>query len=214
MGYGTQNVNGLMKSLFGSDTPTVRAPGGPVDEIEDDDDDDEPAAPARNINGINDLQWNGIYVKGSDRWAPSSVKEILSAYQSCRARCQQVRCKDIRNKHEIDTLAVIVDAAIAGRSDIILEIAIRRIHGIEDADASGGRDWDLATSVDLIRAGQLGTEELRRRARKDAVLLKSSRPKKTGAATTGGGGGQGKKKSNRGGSGGRGGGRGNTTATQ
>lgn len=192
------------------------APGGPLptdngdaDEYGDEADDDEPAPP----NNANDLRWNGIYVPANDRWAPSSISEVKAFYQSFRGRALAVRCKDIRSKHEVDTLSIICDAALAGRTDMILEIAVRRMVGVEDADANGGRDWDTATALDLAKPGALGTDELRRKVRKDAAHVKANRPKSAaagnGSRTTAGRGGKWK-----GGSGGRGGGQAVNTATK
>lgn len=96
---------------------------------------------------------------------------------------------------------------------MILEIAVRRMVGVEDADANGGRDWDTATALDLAKPGALGTDELRRKVRKDAAHVKANRPKSAaagnGSRTTAGRGGKWK-----GGSGGRGGGQAVNTATK
>lgn len=156
--------------------PGGASDGGLIDEVNHEDDDEEeqekPAKPS-----ANDLKWNHITVAERNRWAPGSVTSMRAHYQSFQARAIVLRCKDIRNKHEVDSLSAILDATLAGRSDIVLEIAIRRIVGIEDADSSGGRDWDVASALDIAKPGALGNDELRRQLRKDAAQIKANRAK-------------------------------------
>ena len=182
-------------------------PGTVVNESNDDGDtsDDEKSAPAPSQN---DLRWGHIYVPERDRWAPGAIRAVRTHYQTFQGRATVIRCKDIRNKHEVDTLSLIADAALAGRNDIVLEVVIRRLNGVEDADNGGGRDWDTATVLDLARPGLLGSDELRRRVRKDAAQLKANR-KVAGtnnngpSRTTAGTGGQWQKKNKKGGGGAR-----------
>jgi hypothetical protein len=127
-----------------------------------------------------------------------TINDCLAHYQSFQGRSTVVRCRDIRtrSKHEVDPFSAICAAILADRSDVALQIAIH---------AGGGRDWDTATALDLIRPGALGNDDLRRRLRKDAAQIKSNRgtgeiPSRT---TAGVGGKWQKKKGNKGGSGAR-----------
>jgi hypothetical protein len=101
---------------------------------------------------VNDLKWNHIHVFERDRVAPDAVRSVRAHYQSFQGRATVIRCRDIRNKHEVDTLSGIADAMLAGQHEVALEMVIRRMLGVEDADASGGRDWDTATWTWLHQA--------------------------------------------------------------
>ena len=199
------------------------ATGEHIDEayLECDGEEEEQEKPPK--PSANDLKWNHITVAERNRWAPGSVTGMRAHYQSFQARAIVCRCKDIRNKHEVDSLSAILDATLAGRSDVVLEIAIRRIVGIEEADASGGRDWDVASALDIAKPGALGNDELRRQLRKDAAQIKANRSKSgqstsSSSRTSPGTGGSWSKSGNykkknkgSGGSGARQGGSGNTT---
>lgn len=179
-------------SLGGVSTPHVRDPVRvpPIQSVDDDNgDNNDVHVPAVSTN---DLQWHGIYVHDSNRWAPSSIREVNSVYQSFRNRALAIRCRDPRNKHEVDTLSVICDAALEGRMDVVLEIAIRRMVGVEEADANGGRCWDMATALDLAKPGTLGSDTLRRQARRDAAQVRAIRSSSStnGNRTTSGRGGK------------------------
>jgi hypothetical protein len=142
-----------------------------------------------------------------DRWAPGAITSVRAHYQSFQGRATVIRCKDVHSKHEVDTLSAICDATLAGRSDVVLEIAIRRIIGVEDADNGGGRDWDVAAALDIVKPGAFGSDDLRRRLRKDAAQIKANRVKSgTVSRTTAGTGGKWNKK--KGGQGNGGGGSG------
>jgi len=202
-------------SMVGLPTLPVSSAGTSEDDA-DDDVNDEPDQHS-STTSANDLKWNHIYVAERDRWAPSTVATVRAHYQSFQGRATVVRCRDIRSKHEVDTLSAICDALLADRTDIALELAVRRIVGVEEADAGGGRDWDTATALDLVRPGALGNDELRRRLRKDAAQIKSNR--KESPSTVAGVGGKWQKKKGNGGAGNNKGGgatrpAGNTTANR
>jgi hypothetical protein len=185
-----------------------RDTGNDSDSDDDDHKDDAPKPSA------NDLKWNHIYVHERDRMAPGAVRMVRAHYQSFQGRATVIRCRDIRNKHEVDTLSGIADAIIAGQGEVALEMVIRRMVGVEDADAGGGRDWDTATLLDLTKPGSLYSDDLRRRIRRDTAQIKANRKKE--ARTTAGTGGNWKKKGGGRGLGGgsgarRGGDAGNTT---
>lgn len=175
----------------GSGTPTplgganTLIPGAPINNGHEDDSDDSGSDDDSKSSSANILSWGHIHVAERDRWAPDAVRMTRAHYQSFQGRATVVRCKDIRNKHEVDTLSIIADAALAGRNDIVLEIAVRRIAGVEDADNGGGRDWDTATILDLAKPGTLGSDHQRRRVRRDAAQLKANR-KAAGGATNAG----------------------------
>ncbi|KAL0630594.1 hypothetical protein Q9L58_010557 [Maublancomyces gigas] len=221
---GMSSITGLSVLPSTSTGGATTIPGGAsTNEEHDSDADDEKDQPPSRPSA-NDLTWKHIHVAEADRWAPGTVANVLAHFPSFQARANVVRCKDGRNAREVDTLSAIADAAHARRSDVVLELVIRRIFGIEEADNSGGRDWDTATVLDLTKPGALGNDDLRRRMRKDAAQLKANRPKtapksRTAAGTGGAwkkktGNGQGGK-GNYGGSGTRsGGGSGNTATKQ
>lgn len=191
-------------------------PGGIASTADDDEVDDDEQLQSTAATSVNDLKWNHIYVAERDRWAPSTIAAVRSHYQSFQGRATVVRCRDIRSKHEVDTLSAICDALLADRADVALEVAVRRIVGVEEADAGGGRDWDTATALDLFRPGALGNDDLRRRLRKDAAQIKSNRKEAAtssaakGQKKKGTGSNSGSSSGNRGGSGTRS--AGNTTA--
>jgi uncharacterized membrane protein YgcG len=171
------------------------------DEYSDhDDSDEEKLAPD---DGSNDIRWRSINIPFKKRWAPASCEDTLRVYRTFSQRAMMKRCKDIRNRFEIDNLSIICDAALVGRCDVILELAIRRMMGVEAADDSGGRDWDTAAAVDVVKPGAFGNDELRRQLRKDAAAIKAAKPKQN-ASSGGSGRGRGRGR----GRGGRGRGRG------
>lgn len=176
---------------------------------DDNDDGDEPPTP-----NANDLNWRHIHVAERDRYAPSSIRKTLAAFSSFQARAQVMKAKDIRSKHEVDFISIIVDAALAERTDVILELAIRRLIGVEAAENNEdgkGRDWDTATALDLTKPGSLVNEDLARRLRKDVAQIRANRVKEGGgaksrtAAGTGGAWNSKKKNNKKGGGGAHGG---------
>ena len=104
---------------------------------------------------------------------------------------------------------------LAGQHEIALEMVIRRMLGVEDADASGGRDWDTATYLDLVTPGTLVGDELRRRIRRETAHIKANRKKDSSSRsrTSAGTGGAWKKGGRSGASGTRRGGGGSGAAT-
>jgi hypothetical protein len=182
-------------------------------DVNGDDSDEDKRDPKPSVN---DLKWNHIHVFERDRVAPDAVRSVRAHYQSFQGRATVIRCRDIRNKHEVDTLSGIADAMLAGQHEIALEMVIRRMLGVEDADASGGRDWDTATYLDLVTPGTLVGDELRRRIRRETAHIKANRKKDTSARsrTSAGTGGAWKKGGRSGGSGARRGGSSGATTTR
>ena len=78
-----------------------------------------------------------IYIESSQRWAPAEVRSTHHHYRSFRARATLIRCKDSGHRYEVENLSLLIDMLLAGRPDMALEMAIRRIAGIEDADKLG-----------------------------------------------------------------------------
>jgi hypothetical protein len=154
----------------------TNAEGSDDDEVTDDEGDSKVRVhPPK--SSVGELRWGGLHVSYDNRWAIPTVAEVKTYYHSFRGRALADRCRDIRNKFEVDTLSTICDAALEGRCDVILELAVRRIYGVEQADQGGGRDWDTATALDLSRPGAFGSDELRRQARKEAARVKAAKPK-------------------------------------
>jgi hypothetical protein len=163
------------------------APGGPgsdVDENDDngdagDDDVDRGIAPSVATTGVNDLQWNHIYVRAHNRLAPTAIHTAVTHYRSMMGRCAAAgnRCSDIRNRFEVECLSAIADAAAAGRNDVVMELAVRRILGVEAADQGSGRDWHLATVLDLTKPGALVSDDMMRQLRRDVVSYKAAHAK-------------------------------------
>lgn len=205
---GMSSITGLSVIPSHSASGAATIPGGAsvTDDDHDSDADDEkdPVVPARPGPNTNDLVWAHIHVAEADRWAPGTVANVQAHFPSFQARATMVKCKDGRNAREVDTLSAIADAAIARRSDVVLELVIRRIFGVEEADKAGGRDWDSATVLDLTKPGALGTDDLRRRMRKDTAQLKANRSKGSSSSRTAAGTGGAWKKKTSGGQGGKG----------
>lgn len=202
---GMSSITGLSVIPSHSAGGAATIPGGASvtnDDDHDSDADDE-KDPIVTRPNPNDLVWAHIHVAEADRWAPGTVANVQAHFPSFQARATMVKCKDGRNAREVDTLSAIADAAIARRSDVVLELVIRRIFGVEEADKAGGRDWDSATVLDLTKPGALGTDDLRRRMRKDTAQLKANRSKSSSSRTAAGTGGA-WKKTGRGGQGGKG----------
>ena len=121
---------------------------------------------------VRDLVYKGHRIAGSARWAPVSMNQVKESYQTWGQRHAMSRYKDVRNTHELSTLSFIIDAIIDNRPDAALKVAIRRLYGVEQAD--GSNDWSVATALDITKPVRIGNDDLLRRVKKDAQLIKSA----------------------------------------
>ena len=164
--------------------------------------------------GPRDLAWRYIIVRAADRLAPPADAYAVFRYGSTVGRCadSSVRCHDPRNRHEVDTIAVMLDCMRAQQIDLAMEIGYRRLLGVEAADAAlktkKKADWTLAAMLDVTRPGELLPMDLQRVLMRDLqrykaahnITDKAAAPSLSSSATapgTGGqwhGGGGGKKK--------------------
>ena len=80
-----------------------------------------------------------------------------------------------RNRHEAYALATIIDAGQAGDLGLVLEIATRRLAGLQEVD--GGKDWSLLHALEIkpMRGSLVGKGALNR------ALLVAERSKKMSA---------------------------------
>ena len=128
-----------------------------------------PSAPV-----ASDLQWRHIYVRGRKRIALHADRVTLMHYGSAqkRAVADGVRCKDIRNRFEVESLSVIIDAMRDGNIEMAMELAYRRLNGIEAADKAG--NWHVAAVLDVSRPSALISDELQRTIDRDVRHYKAA----------------------------------------
>ena len=170
--------------------------------------------------GLRDLAWRYIIVRAADRLAPPADAYAVFRYGSTVSRCadSNVRCHDPRNRHEVDTIAVMMDCMRAQQIDLAMEIGYRRLLGVEAADAAlktkKKADWTLAAMLDVTRPGELLPMDLQRVLMRDLQRYKAAHnitdkaaPSSSSSSATapgtggqwhGGGGGKKKKKEKKG----------------
>ena len=102
-----------------------------------------------------DLVWRHIHVRAKKRVALHADTMTQLHYGSSvrRVADNNVRCRELRNRFEADSLAVIIDAARDGRCDVVMELAYRRLLGVEAADKANS--WTVATVMDVSRPSSL-----------------------------------------------------------
>jgi hypothetical protein len=80
----------------------------------------------------------------------------------------------LRNRFEADSLAVIIDAARDGRCDVVMELAYRRLLGVEAADKANS--WTVATVMDVSRPSALLSVEAQRELDRNVQRYKAANP--------------------------------------
>jgi hypothetical protein len=124
------------------------------------------------LQGVSDLSWKGIYIPRAERWLPQTMPYVNASFNgSFRQRAQLIKAKDVRDRHEIEWLSAILDAANDQRHDVVVELCMRRIISIEEAAKSG--NWHVADVLDVISPTAFGSEELRRQLRADVARIKA-----------------------------------------
>lgn len=120
-------------------------------------------------NGGDALKWERIDIPFRDRVGLQAQEQVELTYGSHRAEVTAKPLKDSRNKHEMIHYAIIADAAAAGRNDIVLEIAARRMWGIRHADSTGS--WSFAKALEVVPVDGYGSGKLYHRLIKRANEL-------------------------------------------
>ena len=111
----------------------------------------------------------GVNIPAKERWAPTTTRNVLERFASFTARAQAARLTSQRNEHERLEVSRAVDALVEGRPDVALELLIRRLVVVEDADRSGS--WHLAPVLGF-GGTHLGDDLLRRGAETEALRHK------------------------------------------
>lgn len=124
--------------------------------------------------GDDDLIHDDIYIESSQRWAPAEVRSTHHHYRSFRARATLIRCKDSGHRYEVENLSLLIDMLLAGRPDMALEMAIRRIAGIEDADKLGNYTMAKYLNQNFAQPSSMGTSSQRRQAYKDIEKINAA----------------------------------------
>lgn len=124
---------------------------------------------------VHDLICGDIYIPGAQRWAPGEVARTQHHYRSFRARSTFIRCKDVQSRYEVENLSLLVDLIIMNRTDVALEMAIRRIVGVEEADRKGD-NWQLARYLNsnFAQPDTMGSDTLRKQAYKDMAAHRTA----------------------------------------
>jgi hypothetical protein len=140
--------------------------------------------PAALIND-DDLVHDDIYIESSQRWAPAEVRSTHHHYRSFRARATLIRCKDSGHRYEVENLSLLIDMLLAGRPDVALEMAIRRIAGIEDADKLGNYTMAKYLNQNFAQPSSMGTSSQRRQAYKDIEKINAAEKSARGSGSKG-----------------------------
>ena len=133
-----------------------------------------------------DLVHDDIYIESSQRWAPAEVRSTHHHYRSFRARATLIRCKDSGHRYEVENLSLLVDMLLAGRPDMALEMAIRRIAGIEDADKLGNYTMAKYLNQNFAQPSSMGTSSQRRQAYKDIEKINAAEKSARGSGNKSG----------------------------
>jgi hypothetical protein len=128
----------------------------------------------RQAQQIPDLICGDIYVPGAQRWAPGEIARTQHHYRSFRARSTFIRCKDLQRRYEVENLSLLIDLMTMNRTDVALEMAVRRLAGVEEADAKG--DWSLASYLNgnFAQPHTIGSDALRKQAYKDMAAQRTA----------------------------------------
>src|SRR3569623_1690008 len=76
----------------------------------------------------------------------------------------------------MESIALVLDALLDGKHDIAVELLVRRMIGIDEAEANG--HWGFADATAVIRTGSLLSEQHRRHFTKVEQLLRKSKDNK------------------------------------
>jgi hypothetical protein len=165
-----------------------------------------------------DLVWRHIVVRGANRIARQCDATAVLGYGSASRRAHDiaVRCRDARNRYEVEALSTIIDCLREGAYDMAMELAYRRLAGVEAADKTDGKRgaWTVATVLDVSRPSELFDIDMQRALERDVQRYNAVHNiNKQPSATVPGTGGQWHGNNGRSKRRGRGGGKGSSNST-